>query len=97
LPSPNNEEIELSSALKKLKKARDKRLAHHKSVDTEISTATYSEILHWLEVGKEFLAIMGSAYLSTAYQFDDGSYPLTSDAERAARCLKRMLEKLVVE
>lgn len=91
------DEHELSPAIAKLKTARDKRLAHHESVDTEITAATYAEIRQLIELAKEFLAITGSAYLSTVYQFDGGEFPLTSDAERSARCLRRLLEQVGIE
>jgi len=93
LPSLSNAENALSSPLTKLKAVRDKRIAHHESVEKDISVATYAEIQHLLEAAKEFLAIVGPAYLSIIYQFDDGNHPLTSDAKRATICLKRLLRK----
>ncbi len=88
---------ELSPAIGKLKTVRDKRLAHHESVESDVSAATYAEIQQLLEIAKEFLSIMGSAYLSTAYQFDDGDFPLTSDARRSTTCLYRLLQQAGIE
>ncbi len=88
---------ELSPAIAKLKTVRDKRLAHHESVASDISAATYAEIQQLLEIAKEFLSIMGSAYLSTAYQVDDGDFPLTADARRSTTCLFRLLSAAGIE
>jgi hypothetical protein len=84
----------LSKALNALRKARNKQIAHHEAIESKnLPKATYAEIDQLVAYAKQFLAIIGDAYLSARYEFEDGTYRFTSDAKRAARCVKRLLVK----
>jgi len=84
----------LPKALNALKTARDKQIAHHEAIESKnLPKATYAEIDQLVAYAKQFLAIVGDAYLSTRYEFEDGTYRFTSDAKRATRSLKRLLLK----
>jgi hypothetical protein len=80
--------------INKLKIVRDKRIAHHEHVVTDsIKSPTYNEIIELIDFAKEFLEIVGRPYTATAYKSDDGHNFLSSDAQRAKRCLKRLIGK----
>jgi len=81
--------------VEKLKTVRDKRIAHHEIVVSDsIKSPTYNEIGELIDFAKDFLGAVGMPYARTAYKFDDGSYYLSSDANKAKRCLERMTGKL---
>lgn len=84
---------EPSEALLALKAARDKLIAHHEVVDpAQLPKATYGEIGELINYAKSFVSAVGFGYLSVVYESDDGDYFLSADAERATRCLRRVLE-----
>ncbi len=84
----------LSKALDALKTARDKQIAHHEAIESKnFPKATYAEIDQLVAYAKQFLAIVGDAYLSAVYEVEDGTYRFTSDAKRATSSLKRLLIK----
>lgn len=93
MPNPETTE-KLANTEAALRTARNKRIAHHEAISVEeLPAATWGEIPPLLDVAKQSLGIIGSAYLSTAYTVDDGSYPLTGDAERAGRALNRLFRE----
>ncbi len=84
----------LSEPMNALRIARDKKIAHHEAVATEsMERTTWGKIKPLLEFAKKTVGIIGIAYLSTAYEVDDGEYLLTGDAKRAGRALYRLLKK----
>ena len=87
---------ELSRALNALKTMRDKSIAHNEVVDVSQvpeATPTYGEIRKLLDYAKKFLGIVGIGYLTTVYEWSNGEYVLTTDAERASRSLKQLLKQ----
>jgi AbiU2 len=83
----------LSRTLDSLKTIRDKFIAHPEAIRVDdLPKATLYEIADLLSFAKRFVDTIGFAYLSTAYADDSGEYMLSSDAERATRCLKRLLK-----
>ena len=62
-------------------------------VTDSIKSPTYNEIIELIDFAKEFLEIVGRPYTATAYKSDDGHNFLSSDAQRAKRCLKRLIGK----
>jgi hypothetical protein len=84
-----------SKTLDTLKTVRDKLIAHPEAVRIEdLPKATFKEIVQLLEFAKGFVCMVGFAYLSSGYSDDSGEYFLSGDAERASRCLKRLLERV---
>ena len=83
-----------SSNVKKLKTVRDKRIAHHEIVIPDsIKSPTYNEIGDLIDFAKDFFGVVGMPYTRTVYKFDDGSYSLSTDANKAKRCLRRLIGK----
>jgi hypothetical protein len=85
----------LSKTLDTLKRVRDKLIAHPEAVRIEdLPKATFNEIVQLIEFAKKFVSTVGFAYLSSGYSDDSAEYSLSGDAERASRCLKRLLERV---
>lgn len=74
---------------------RDKRIAHNEDVRAPTGP-TWRAILDLIDLAKAIVGLLGWAYLNTVYMHDDGTYTLTSDAERPARAMLRMLEALQI-
>jgi len=87
------EEQEIKTTLDKLKKFRDKAVAHNENND-KIFGPKWVSIKNLINIAKEVVGIVGWAYLSTAY-FIDGKYLLTGDAEISSRALEKMLNILL--
>lgn len=84
----------LSGPMNALKIARDKKIAHHEAIAAEsMARTTWGEINPLLEFSKKAVGVIGTAYLSTAYEVDHGEYLLTGDAKRAGRALNRLFKK----
>ena len=93
MPNPETTE-KLANTEAALRTARNKQIAHHEEISVEeLPRATWGEIPPLLDVAKQSLGIIGSAYFSTAYTVDDGRYLLTSDAEGAGRALNRLFRE----
>ena len=74
MPNPETTE-KLANTEAALRTARNKQIAHHEEISVEeLPRATWGEIPPLLDVAKQSLGIIGSAYFSTAYTVDDGSY-----------------------
>lgn len=77
-----------------IRMTRNKLIAHNEAIESKnVPKATYAEIDQLVAYAKQFLAIIGDAYLSTRYELEDGTYRFTSDAKRATSSLKRLLQK----
>lgn len=80
-------------ALNALKTLRDKVIAHPEAVRLkDLPKATLQDVRELVKFAKFFVSTIGFAYLSTAYADDSGRYLLSSDAARASRCLRRLLQ-----
>jgi hypothetical protein len=76
---------------------RNKVIAHHEFVDADtVPQTTYGQIDELIAFAKDFVAMVGRAYTNVVYEGGDGRYSLTSDAERATLCLKRLLSAVGV-
>jgi hypothetical protein len=82
----------LSAAWDIVKTIRDKKIAHHEIA--EPPGGTYAQLDLPLSFAKEFVSMIGMPYMRTTYCADDGVYFLTSDAETATRCMKRLLKQV---
>lgn len=79
-------------AVENIKTLRNKKIAHPEMIsDAELPPTTFGDIKLIIDFAKQFVATIGIAYLSIIYDDDSGDYFLTSDAQRAKRCLKRIL------
>ncbi len=84
---------ELSNALHKLKLARDKGIAHDDLVHDSSLIVDETDIRLPLDFVRDFLVTIGHGYLNIAYKFDDGTYPLDSEAQTVSLSLRRLLSK----
>ena len=81
------------NSLDRIKAIRDKSIAHSEEVEVSmLPRHTYAEMDSLIKLAKDFLSAIGGGYLSCAYECDGESFPLTSDAQRASRSLKRLLK-----
>ena len=88
------ENTELANAKAALRMIRDKQIAHNEDIDVEdLPRTTWGRISLLLDVPKAAIGVIGAAYLNTVYVDVSGTYFLTSDAERAARALTRLLKQ----
>ncbi|MFO8010662.1 MAG: hypothetical protein R6U89_07610 [Dehalococcoidia bacterium] len=87
------ESNELSNALHKLKLARDKGIVYNELVHESSFIVDETDIGLLLGFAKDFLATIGHGYLDIAYKFDDGKYPLDSEAQTVSLSLRRLLSK----
>jgi hypothetical protein len=76
--------------LGRLKAVRDKKIAHHEIA--ELPGSTYAQINLLLGFAKDFVSTIGMPYMQTVYQWDDGKYVLSVDAEAASRNMRRLLK-----
>jgi hypothetical protein len=81
-----------------LKTIRDKRLAHNelrpeKQLIDTIDVVTFQDLYALLSIAKDFLGIIGWAYMSTIFMHN-GEYHLSKDAIRPIHSLKKLLESL---
>ena len=79
-------------AITALKNIRDKAIAHNEQ-STEIVGPTWEKLLGLIEIAKNFVGILGWAYLNTAY-VHNGKHVLSEDAEIPTRALKRLIESV---
>lgn len=77
-----------------LKNVRDKRIAHNEEVQS-LDGPTWNAVLELLAAAQEIVGIVGLAYLRTSY-VHEGKYTLSSDAQRPARAMLRLLEQLEI-
>lgn len=83
----------ISKVIGKLKTIRDKSIAHHEAIQvSELPRHTYDDMDQLLKLAKDFLSSIGNGYLSRAYECDGEAFPLTSDAARTSRAMKRLLK-----
>lgn len=81
------------NTLQKLKVIRDKSIAHNEQC-TQLQGPTWSEIERLIRHAKDLAGVLGLAYLDTVYMHD-GTYILTSDAEKPSRALGRLLRRII--
>jgi len=86
------EEPTIVQAVDRVKNIRDKVVAHNEDVQG-VQGPTWSAVVMLLKVAKDFVGLIGWAYLSTVYTHD-GTYTLSSDANRPARAMRRLLQEL---
>jgi hypothetical protein len=80
--------------LEALRAQRDKSIAHSEALDRALlPAATWAQLESLLATAKSHLGAVGWAYTNTAYTMDDGSYSLTSDAERGGIALRRVFRR----
>jgi hypothetical protein len=90
---PHHEE---NDALDKLKRLRDKRIAHPEQIAADsIAPATWESAVTLLKIPREALAVCG-AYLSTGYVDNLGALLMESEAQRAASATRRTLRELKI-
>lgn len=85
-------EPEVQKSVQKLKLLRDKVIAHNEVVH-DVKGPTWGEFSALLNIAKELVGILGWAYMSTSYMYED-EYILDSDAQRSSRAMKRLITKL---
>jgi len=78
------------NALKKLKKVRDKSIAHNERVK-KIVGPTWESLQDLIQISKNVVGALGWAYFSRAYIID-GEYILSDDARRSAKTFNRLLK-----
>jgi AbiU2 len=83
-------ESSIESALKALRTARDKYLAHNEAIkrDAVLPKFTYDQLRELIEAAKQFISVMCAVYGGNDYSIS------SSDRARAARCLKRLFRTL---
>ena len=87
----DTEACELSRSLTIHKTRRDKSVAHPEAVDpATLPATTWEDTRRLLDVAKQTVGVVGFTYASLALVVDDGSYILTSDAQRGGRALTRL-------
>jgi hypothetical protein len=95
LPGKENVASSLSDALQTWQRWRDKQVAHDEAVSIEhFPVATWTDSHALLDFGKRFVGMVGSVYLSTAYQAKVGDvdeYLLTTDAKMNGMAMRRLL------
>lgn len=85
---------ENAKTLEKLKKVRNKRVAHSELIpDDEISGPTWAEVDELIRHAQDILSAMGRPLMNMSYKFADGTYLLTGDAGSASRALGRLFAK----
>lgn len=80
------------AAIRRVRTVRNKRIAHNEAVHS-LRGPTWSAVLELLTLAKEIVGAVGWAYLGIAYM-NDGTYLPSSDAERPARAMRRLLRTL---
>jgi hypothetical protein len=86
-----------AKAIEIVKSARNKMVAHSESIKREtLPKATFSDIQRLIELARTFVATIGFAYFTIAYEDDSGYNLLSADASRSTLCLKRLLQKASV-
>lgn len=84
--------------LRGLKAQRDKVIAHSEVIAGDVlPAATLEGLTVLVDLAKRQLGVIAWAYLNTAYVVDDGEYVLTSDAERGASAMRRLLQAAALE
>lgn len=93
---PSVDEIDpkkLSESMDELKYARDKKIAHHESIEVDsIKMTTWKVFNEYIDYSKLFVSIVGRGYLGILYTDDKGVHFLTADAERSNISLGRLLK-----
>jgi hypothetical protein len=85
---------EMAKSLRALVTRRDKVVAHNEMIDrSTLPQLSWAEIERLISYAKQFIDVVGIGYIRRGFADDDGRYCLTSDAERAARVLKKLLMK----
>jgi hypothetical protein len=99
LPRPEQTEAcELSRTLVVHKTRRDKSVAHPEAVDpTTFPVTTWEDSKRLLDIAKHAVGVIGLTYASLALIVDDGSYLLTSDAQRGGAALRRLFRSAGIE
>jgi hypothetical protein len=79
--------------LNELKALRDKRIAHHESInETKIPSVLWKQIDDLLEIAKKVVGVIGNHYLGILFEIN-GEYSLTSDTSKTSLSLLRLLRK----
>jgi len=86
------ESEEVQNVVNKLKRLRDKAIAHNENA-YDIQGPAWLEFRNLLSIAKELVGGLGWAYLSTSYMHG-GVYVLDSDAKRSSRAMNRLIQKL---
>jgi AbiU2 len=93
LPSTFTESA-MSKSLRAVVTRRDKVVAHNEMIDrSTLPQLSWAEIERLISYAKRLIDVVGIGYISRGFADDDGRYCLTSDANRAARVLKKLLMK----
>jgi hypothetical protein len=95
------ENSENKRLLNRLKEIRVKKLAHNEVTSTNphnlvetLDVVTYKDLVSLLEISKNFIGVIGWAYMSTVFMHN-GSYHLSQDAQRPKHSLIKIIEDLV--
>lgn len=93
MPRPNPRAAdELSRSLHAVKMRRDKAVAHNEVTDqTLYPEVTWKQGNDLIAFAEDFLGCLGFGYLSMILSDQEGSFWLSSDAERASRALEKLL------
>jgi hypothetical protein len=75
----------------RLKRLRDKRVAHNEAAD--VNGPTWEDLGDLISYAKGFIGVVGWAFLGTAYVIN-GEYTLSSDARKPSICLARLVKRL---
>jgi hypothetical protein len=86
--------------LTKLKEIRDKRLVHNElknatatSLTETIDSVTFKDLFSLVETAKNFVGVIGWAYMSMVFMHN-GNYVLGDSAHHPANSLKRLVDQL---
>ncbi|MBN3960376.1 hypothetical protein [Nostoc sp. NMS8] len=79
--------------IKNIRDVRDKRVAHHESIDeTKIESIMWRHLDDLLVRAKKIVGVIGNHYLGSLYEID-GKYVLSDNASETSRSLMRLLKQ----
>lgn len=82
---------DITEAINSLKYIRDKRIAHNEAAVSDGPTWDAMSLL--IKQAQNFVGVVGWAFFNTAY-LHEGTYFLSSDAQRPSRSLLRLMKRL---
>jgi len=88
--------VATSRALDALRALRDKRIAHHEQLTSELQRTTWDAAQSLLHPAKDIVGVVGMAFVSTVFTDDEGRYMMDSDAQRSASQLRRIFGRLEI-
>ena len=75
-----------------LRQSRDKVIAHNEAIDrSTLESPTWGEALGLINYAKAFVATIGDGYLDILFGSNSSDYRITSEAQRPAVSLRRLL------